>query len=138
MSDFKQQALVLLTKAEGDFRAAACLCKDSSISVWTIGFHAQQAVEKALKAVLIKHEIRYPFTHDIETLTDIMEKRDLRLPPDFSELSGLTLFGALFRYEDEGWGLPSTISVDRMLGLAGTTVAWARAILDEDNPSIKV
>jgi HEPN domain-containing protein len=119
MSDFKQQALVLLTKAEGDFRAAACLCKDSSISVWTIGFHARQAVEKALKAVLIKHEIRYPFTHYIETLTDIMEKRDLRLPPDFSELSGLTLFGALFRYEDEGWGLPATISVDRMLAWRG-------------------
>ncbi len=138
MCDFRHQAVVLLRKAEGDVRAAACLCKDSSISVWTIGFHAQQAVEKALKAVLIKHGIQYPFTHDIETLTDMMVKHGLRMPPEFSELSCLTLFGALFRYEDEGWGLTATITADRMLNLAETTVAWARAILDEDNPSSEV
>ena len=135
MCDFRRQAAVLLTKAEGDYRAAACLGKDSSISVWTIGFHAQQAVEKALKAVLIKDGVRYPFTHDIETLTEMMEKHDLRLPPESSELSCLTLFGALFRYEDEGWGVPITVGIDRMLGLAETTVAWARVVLDDAIPS---
>jgi hypothetical protein len=42
------------------------------------------------------------------------------------------------RYEDEEWGLPESVTLDRMLGWAETTLAWARSILVEDNKSEEV
>jgi len=39
-------------------------------------FHAQQAVEKAIKAVLVFHGIPFPRSHNISTLLEL-------LPPDF-------------------------------------------------------
>ena len=129
MSEVEGQALALLKKAGDDLHAAQCLSRDPSISVWTIGFHAQQAIEKALKSVLMQHDIRYPFTHDIEALVDLLKKGALRLPPESGDLSYLTPFGTQFRYEDEQWGLINPVTIGRMLGYAETTVAWARSML---------
>lgn len=131
MSELKDQALALLKKARDDLHAARCLSHDPSISVWTIGFHAQQAIEKALKSVLMQFGIRYPFTHDIEALVGLLEKAALRLPPESSNLSCLTPFGTQFLYEDEQWGLIKSVTIDRMLGYAETTVAWARSMFQD-------
>ena len=128
MSEPQRQALSLLRKASEDLYAATCLHKAPEASLWTIGFHAQQAVEKALKSVLMQWAIRYPFTHDIRALIELADKAGLPLPPDAQNLPYLTPFGTLFRYEEEEWGLPESVSVDRMLGWAETTVAWARSI----------
>ena len=40
-------------------------------------FHAQQAAEKSIKAVLLKLGIEYPFTHNLQALIDI-------LPPELA------------------------------------------------------
>ena len=37
-----------------------------------LAFHAQQAAEKALKAVLIERAVRFPRTHDLEALTELV------------------------------------------------------------------
>ncbi|HYU21158.1 MAG TPA: HEPN domain-containing protein [Chloroflexota bacterium] len=52
-------------------------------------YHAQQAVEKALKAILILLQIRFPFTHDLDELRDLIPVGwDLKQQhPDLSELS---------------------------------------------------
>ena len=62
---WKRWALVDLTGAEhslegGDF-LAGLVC-----------YHAQQAVEKAIKAVLIFLQIEFPFTHEIEPLLKLV------------------------------------------------------------------
>ena len=36
-------------------------------------FHAQQAVEKAVKALLIAHQVDFPYTHDIAQLLTLLE-----------------------------------------------------------------
>ena len=130
MSETKPQALKLLRKASDDLYALICLRNDPAIKDWSVGFHAQQAVEKAVKAILMQYEVRYPFTHDIETLIDLLDKASVPPPPDSGHLASLTPFGTLFRYEDEEWGLTESITTDRMLGWAEGTVAWARAILE--------
>ncbi len=135
MSEARIAARTLLRKASEDLYAAACLGDNPLVSPWTVGFHAQQAVEKSLKAAFAHRAIRYPFIHDIEALVVIVKNESLPLPRDSEELSCLTPFAALFRYEDEDWGAPVSISVERMLGLAETTVAWARAMLDEGSAS---
>jgi HEPN domain-containing protein len=50
--DPKAEAEVLVRKAKDDANAMRLLAPDAGISDEIIGFHAQQAVEKWLKAVL--------------------------------------------------------------------------------------
>jgi HEPN domain-containing protein len=58
-------ARVLLEKDAGDLAAVRLLAGDERQSDHVVGFHAQQAVEKAIKAVLVSRELEIPLTHDI-------------------------------------------------------------------------
>ncbi|MBW7864544.1 MAG: HEPN domain-containing protein [Candidatus Hydrogenedentes bacterium] len=122
----------LLAKAEEDLYAAQCLAGDSKASLWTVGFHAQQSVEKALKAVLMGRGIRYPFTHDIAALVKILSSTGLPFPPNHDDLPYLTPFGTLFRYEDESWGEPESMDLLRLLKWAKETICWAKTMFDGD------
>jgi len=65
----------------------------------TICFHAQQAVEKFLKAFLIFHNIDFPKTHDLEFLLFECQKID---PTGFDfDFGSLTDFGVSVRYPDD-------------------------------------
>lgn len=54
-----------IRKADDDFRVAELLANEGSGLTGPIAFHAQQAVEKYLKAFLTWHQIGFPKTHDI-------------------------------------------------------------------------
>ena len=43
-------------------------------------YHAQQAAEKALKAVLVKRKIVFRFVHDLNELIDTLEKHGQKVP----------------------------------------------------------
>jgi HEPN domain-containing protein len=45
-----------------------------------VGFHAQQAVEKCLKAVLAQHRVEVHKTHDLRALLDLLVERNLPIP----------------------------------------------------------
>ncbi len=53
-------AQLLLEKATGDLVALRVLVADENQTDHVIGFHAQQAVEKSIKAVLATCEIEIP------------------------------------------------------------------------------
>ena len=53
----------LLNKAEQDLAVLKKWRQDNDIVDEILGFHAQQAAEKMLKAVLASKKIEYPFTH---------------------------------------------------------------------------
>ena len=58
-----------VAKAEEDLKTAAHLLKlGSSCPTATVCFHAQQSVEKYLKANLVHRGTPFPKTHDIEEL----------------------------------------------------------------------
>jgi HEPN domain-containing protein len=63
----------------------------------TICFHAQQAVEKFLKAFLIFHNIDFPRTHDLEFLLFECQKID----QSGFDFGSLTDFGVSVRYPDD-------------------------------------
>ena len=67
--------------------------------VSTICFHAQQAVEKYLKAYLILHDIDFPRTHDVDYLLLECQKIDAN-QFDF-DFRSLTEFGVSVRYPDD-------------------------------------
>jgi HEPN domain-containing protein len=54
-----------ITHAESDLRLARLGADDPSILREQVCFHAQQAAEKALKAVLLSREIEFLYTHDV-------------------------------------------------------------------------
>ena len=101
MSDIKPQALRLLRKASDDLHDLICLSADPATSLWSMGFHAQQAVEKALKAVLMQREVRYPFTHGM--------------------LDGIELHDTLFRMNH----------VSNLIALGGRLPADKAALLEQ-------
>jgi HEPN domain-containing protein len=65
----------------------------------SICFHAQQAVEKYLKAFLVYHNIDFPKTHDLDFLLIECKKIDDKI---FDiDLGSLTDFGVSIRYPDD-------------------------------------
>jgi HEPN domain-containing protein len=55
-----------------------------------ICFHAQQAVEKAFKAILTSSKIDFTLTHDLDELAYIIKTAGISLPADISEPGSLT------------------------------------------------
>lgn len=61
-------------------------------------FQAQQAAEKALKAVFIARALPLPFIHDISDLLLRLEKSGLFIPDEIKSTSRLTPFAVHTRY----------------------------------------
>src|SRR5688500_3894812 len=57
----------------GDDLAAAKTLLDAESSPLIVGFHCQQAVERALKAVLAARGADFPYTHDVGLLIQLCE-----------------------------------------------------------------
>ncbi len=98
-----QRELVLqwLGKADDDLEAAGHLLNESGRFRGVIAFHAQQAVEKYIKAFLVYRQLEFPNTHDISKLLGIMATKD---PVAAAELQGadlLTPYGAEVRHPSD-------------------------------------
>jgi HEPN domain-containing protein len=93
-------AVRLLAGAGKDLRALEGMIADRKyFSDEVFGFHAQQAVEKTLKAWIAAIGKEYPFTHDLSQLFGILSNNGIAIDEwlDFLELCS---FGVQFRYED--------------------------------------
>ncbi len=64
--DFVQQ---WLNRARKDLAAGELLLKGAFEDYENVGFHAQQAAEKFIKAFLVCHQIEFSKTHNIALLT---------------------------------------------------------------------
>ena len=71
--DFVQQ---WLNRARKDLAACEVLLKGSLEDYENVGFHAQQAAEKFIKAFLVRHQIEFSKTHDIALLTQLVASVD--------------------------------------------------------------
>ena len=121
-----EHAQALLARAEDDFYVVRRLTGDSQAPHWVIGFHAQQAVEKSLKAVLSAAGKEYPRTHNLVMLAQMLSEARIPLPPGAEELGTLTPFGVVLRYEDAGGELTSTIDTTCLEAKISGTLGWAR------------
>ena len=61
-------------------------------------FDAQQAAEKAVKAVFIHRRERFPYIHELERLLDLLERNGLRIPKYIREADELSPFAVVTRY----------------------------------------
>jgi HEPN domain-containing protein len=98
--DARELALLLVRKAEGDESVLAKLLDDPDVPDDILGFHAQQATEKRLKAVLAFHEVDYERTHSIGYLTSLLEHHGIAPPEGREQIEELTPWAVAARYED--------------------------------------
>ena len=89
---------LLLQAARRDAVAFAKLVHDSDVHDSIIGFHAQQAIEKALKAVLFQHAVQVPRTHNIDELLNALADAAILAPPHALVLDELNPFAVQARY----------------------------------------
>jgi HEPN domain-containing protein len=90
-------------------------------------FRAQQAAEKALKAVLIRHGIDPPRTHNLGALLDSLPA-EVASPPSPEAVVSLSRYAAATRYP--GSFEPVTgAHFDEALRLAEAVVEWAEGIV---------
>jgi len=125
--DGHDHALLLLSKASADKLVLDKLADDSEIADDVIGFHAQQAIEKLLKAVLANRNVEYPRIHDIDRLVDVLEAHDGPLPPQARQLDELTPWATQLRYDE----LLDMERLDRQSAqeLVDAVLNWANAEL---------
>ena len=90
-----------LDKANEDLFAAEVILASKARAVDTAAFHAQQAAEKALKALLIRHQLRFGKTHDIEELLELAQPAAPGISSELAEAARLTLYAVDVRYPGE-------------------------------------
>ena len=88
----RELAELFFGKARQDEFALDKLVSDPASPDEVIGFHAQQAVEKMLKAVLVLHAVRLGKIHEIAQLLALLRENHIPYPAEFEELGpSLTL-----------------------------------------------
>lgn len=93
-------ARVLARKAEGDAKAMRRLASDSEIDDEAVGFHAQQAMEKWIKAVMAIHGLEEVRIHDLGRLLELLSDTGVELPPNADRVDELTIYAVPMRYDE--------------------------------------
>jgi HEPN domain-containing protein len=91
---------LFVSKAASDLAAARSLAADPEQSDDVVGFHAQQAVEKPLKAVIAIRGLEIPRSHDIELLLRLLDPGDSTLPGELAEAGWLNPWAVTMRYDE--------------------------------------
>lgn len=114
----------LLALAREDLAAAEALDRAERVSDAPVGFHAQQAVEKALKAAIASRDQDFPFTHDLGLLMQLCQDAGLELPADLGNADRLTPYATAVRY---GLGDPAAVATADALRWAALAVDWVHS-----------
>jgi len=109
MSKLHEQALLFLAKAREDEILLEEVRQSPRVSDAVFGFHAQQAAEKLLKALLSELGVAFPRTQDLRFFIELLGQAGRPVPPELAELDRLTPFATLYRYEH----LAAPVALDR-------------------------
>jgi len=88
----------LLSSAQKDLKAVRNMTDPDLFADEVFGFHAQQAVEKPLKAWVALLGGEYPFVHDLDVLLNALERLGAEVDA-LRDLVELNAFAVQFRYE---------------------------------------
>jgi len=130
MSDFIELVWAWKVKSDHDLKACRQLLNVDDPLVEIIAFHAQQAVEKALKGFLVSRKcFSFPKTHDLGRLLDLAEEFE----PELSSLDTiieLTPYAVEMRYpESLDWGNDIDASEYVVLAEHSCAKIWANVVL---------
>ena len=127
-----------LAVADRDIRTFRLLAAAADSDDEAVGFHAQQSIEKCLKAVLCVNEIAFRKTHDLVELIDLLRDNKKSLPPDVESLDSLNPYAVTLRY-DLFDAEPAAFERDEVLKIVADVRSWAErevnAFDDKNRPS---
>ena len=114
-----------LARAKADRDLAEVLYED-------LCFDAQQAAEKAVKAILVKQQISFPKTHDIIDLLTLLQEGGVDTPGEIRQAGILTEYAVDARYP----GLSEDVTEQEYLEaveLAERIFRWAETLLSQSH-----
>ncbi len=97
--------------------------REAGVYIEDLCFDAQQAAEKAVKALLVAHKVEFPYVHDLAHLVSLLEGSGVVIPEAIRRAEELTPYAVLGRY-------PSTLRPlteydrERALEIAEAVVRW--------------
>ena len=128
MNIANEEAAMLYRIATQDRRAFQNLNADAGMDLRIVCFHAQQAIEKLLKAVLVSHGAVFSRTHNLAHLAELLTQAGVQLPLPSDALSRLNPYAVIFRYDDLDIPL---IARDEVRYMVDTIFAWAEDELQQ-------
>jgi HEPN domain-containing protein len=127
--NMRQQELarLMLQKARQDLALVRTVAESPDVADEIVGFHAQQAIEKSIKAALTRRGLEYRYTHDLSVLYSQAEDAGTYPPGSLDDVEQFTDFAVQFRYAlFQGQDLDRTASAT----LAAQFVAWAHQVVE--------
>jgi len=117
-------AKTLLEKAKVDSESARILSEHLN-QMEAIGFHCQQAVEKALKAVLAHRDVHFPRTHDLREILRLLVANGIGFDERLNEAVKLNEFAVDMRYDT----VEFEIDAKTALSLAERAIVFAESLI---------
>jgi HEPN domain-containing protein len=112
-----------LARAKGDLALARGPLPEGAF-LEDLCFHAQQAAEKAIKALYVHHGLVFRYTHDLDDLLTTLKKHGMIIPAAVEDSIVLTGYAWDARYP--GIGEPVTNDEHgEAVRLAEEVIAWA-------------
>lgn len=115
-------ATLLLRSAAIDVDACKALDAAPGMVDTVIGFHAQQACEKCLKATLAAHGAEVPRTHDLVRLVELLDALGIAIPAGAHWIDALNPYAVEARY---GMVEPGKLDRQRALATIDDLLVWA-------------
>lgn len=122
MTPVLEEARRLLALAESDRDAFLWLLQGPGLRPAAAFFFAQQAAEKALKAVMLVRHLVPGRTHNLLALAAELNAAGIVTPRTPDELAVLNPYAVTFRYDDEDLSL---IAPEQARELVEALLAWA-------------
>jgi HEPN domain-containing protein len=101
MKSHAAEAKRLLRIARRDLKSFTLLKSGGEEYAVDAKFHAQQSVEKCLKAVLVFNDLKARRIHSLLDLALELKMAGVELPFDPNDLDKLTAYAVTLRYDDE-------------------------------------
>ncbi len=117
-----------INRAYSNLAQAEAGANQPAIYLEDLCFQAQQAVEKALKAVLLARNVRFSRTHDLAELISLLEANEQAIPERVYGAAQLTVFAVGARYP----GLSEPVTEEEYeatMALAAYVVQWAEQLV---------
>ena len=118
--------LAWMQRAEEDWLLARSALRRKVPLIYGTTFHAQQCVEKYLKALLLSCRQAFPRTHDLIALHDLCMRNSISVPVDQDKLERLAAYAVQVRYPGEE---PTLDEAREAVQIAQEVRRWARAVL---------
>ncbi len=117
-------AASFVAKAQTDYEVLKRLITAGPELEDAIGFHGQQAIEKAIKAVMVARGVRIFRTHNLRRLANVCKSAGIIIPALQTDLDALSAYAVDWRYLERDV-VKAPLKREVLIRDVETVLAWA-------------